>query len=184
MNDTVKLEHNFFTLLGQTQQFTVDRAALKKRFRTLQREYHPDRYAAKTPQEQRLAVQFSAHLNTAFATLDNPVKRATHILELSGVTIDHQNSTIKDPIFLMQQMETREAFDDARAENDLPALESLFNQVDAQFQACQQDFAALLDASQLLASADEKNARDTVGKMQFFEKLTDELTSLIRSLTQ
>jgi len=180
----VKLEHNFFTLLGQAQQFTVDRAALKKRFRTLQREYHPDRYAAKTPQEQRLAVQFSAHLNTAFSTLDNPVKRATHILELSGVTIDHQNSTIKDPIFLMQQMETREAFDDARAENDLPALESLFNQVDTQFQACQQDFAALLDASQLLASADEKNARDTVGKMQFFEKLTDELTSLIRSLTQ
>ena len=84
----------------------------------------------------------------------------------------------------MQQMETREAFDDARAENDLPALESLFNQVDTQFQACQQDFAALLDASQLLASADEKNARDTVGKMQFFEKLSDELTSLIRSLTQ
>lgn len=180
----MKLEHNFFTLLGQAQQFTVDRAALKKRFRTLQREYHPDRYAAKTPQEQRLAVQFSAHLNTAFSTLDNPVKRATHILELSGVTIDHQNSTIKDPIFLMQQMETREAFDDARAENDLPALESLFNQVDTQFQACQQDFAALLDASQLLASADEKNARDTVGKMQFFEKLSDELTSLIRSLTQ
>jgi hypothetical protein len=26
--------------------------------------------------------------------------------------------------------------------------------------------------------------RDTVGKMQFFEKLSDELTSLIRSLTQ
>ena len=180
----MKLEHNFFILLGQAQQFTVDRAALKNRFRTLQREYHPDRYAAKTPQEQRLAVQFSAHLNTAFTTLDNPVKRATHLLELSGVTIDHQNSTIKDPIFLMQQMETREAFDDARADNDLPALESLFNQVNTQFQACQQDFAALLDASQLLASADEKNARDTVGKMQFFEKLTDELTSLIRSLTQ
>ena len=180
----MKLEHNFFILLGQAQQFTVDRAALKKRFRTLQREYHPDRYAAKTPQEQRLAVQFSAHLNTAFTTLDNPVKRATHLLELSGVTIDHQNSTIKDPIFLMQQMETREAFDDARADNDLPALESLFNQVNTQFQACQQDFSALLNASQLLASADEKNARDTVGKMQFFEKLTDELTSLIRSLTQ
>ena len=184
----MKLEHNFFILLGQAQQFTVDRAALKKRFRTLQREYHPDRYAAKTPQEQRLAVQFSAHLNTAFTTLDNPVKRATHLLELSGVTIDHQNSTIKDPIFLMQQMETREAFDDARADNDLPALESLFNQVNTQFQACQQDFAALFtalfDASQLSASVDEKSVRDTVGKMQFFEKLTDELTSLIRSLTQ
>jgi hypothetical protein len=84
----------------------------------------------------------------------------------------------------MQQMETREAFDDARAENDLPALESLFNQVNAQFNACQQDFSILFDAAQLSASADEKNVRDTVGKMQFFEKLTDELTSLIRSLTQ
>ena len=61
---------------------------------------------------------------------------------------------------------------------------AMANQVNSQFQACQQDFAALFDASQLSASADEKNVRDTVGKMQFYEKLSDELTSLIRSLTQ
>ena len=180
----MKLEHNFFTLLGQAQQFTVDRAALKKRFRTLQREYHPDRHIAKTPQEQRLAVQFSAHLNTAFAVLDNPVKRATHLLELSGIEIDHQNSTIKDPTFLMQQMEIREDLDDARADNNLPALEVLFNQVSEQFQACQQDFSALVESNKLSTADNEKRVRDTVGKMQFYEKLSDELTSIIRSLTQ
>lgn len=180
----MKLEHNFFTLLGQAQQFTVDRAALKKRFRTLQREYHPDRQLAKTPQEQRLAVQFSAHLNTAFSVLDNPVKRATHLLELAGIDIDHQNSTIKDSAFLMQQMEIREDLDDARAESNLPALEALFNQVSGQFQACQQDFSALVESAKLSTADDEKNVRDTVGKMQFYEKLCDELTSIIRSLTQ
>lgn len=179
----MKLEHNFFTLLGQAQQFTVDRAALKKRFRTLQREYHPDRYAAKTSQEQRLAVQFSAHLNTAFSVLDNPVKRATHLLELAGVNIDHQNSTIKDPTFLMQQMEIREALDDARAASDLPALEVLLNKVSDQFQACQQGFSAQMEPSELSSPSDEKDLRDTVGKMQFYEKLCDELTSIIRSLS-
>ena len=180
----MKLEHNFFTLLGQAQQFTVDRAALKKRFRTLQREYHPDRQLAKTPQEQRLAVQFSAHLNTAFAVLDNPVKRAAHLLELAGIDIDHQNSTIKDPTFLMQQMAIREDLDDARAASDLSALEALFQQVSSQFQICQQDFSALVESIQLSTADDEKHLRDTVGKMQFYEKLCDELTSIIRSLTQ
>ena len=179
----MKLEQNFFTLLGQVQQFTVNRAALKKQFRHLQREYHPDRYIAKTPQEQRLAVQFSAHLNTAFAVLDNPVKRATHLLELSGVEIDHQNSTIKDPSFLMQQMEIRETLDDARAASDLPALEVLLNQVSDQFHACQQGFSAQMESTQLSSPSDEKDLRDTVGKMQFYEKLCDELTSIIRSLS-
>ena len=180
----MKLEHNFFILLGQDQHFTVDHAALKKRFRALQREYHPDRYITKTPQEQRLAVQFSAHLNTAFAVLDNPVKRAMHLLELCGVDIDHQNSTIKEPAFLMQQMEIREDLDDARADSNLPALEALFNQVNSQFQSCQQSFSQLFESTQLEATNNEQSLRDTVGKMQFYEKLCDELTSIIRSLTQ
>lgn len=181
----MNLEKNYFILLGQPQHFSVDNVVLKKRFRVLQRQYHPDRYAGATPQEQRLAVQFSAHLNTAFAVLNNPVLRAAHLLELAGITVDHQNSTIKDTGFLLEQMDIREAISDARAESNLPELKQLAARVDDSYTRCQQEFAQLIEAVSSLDSGSNLNAmalRDTVGKMQFYEKLSNELSSIINTL--
>lgn len=175
----MNLEKNYFTLLGQPQHFSVDNAALKKRFRVLQRQYHPDRHVGTTPQEHRLAVQFSAHLNTAFTVLDNPVKRAAHLLELAGVSVDYQNSTIKDTGFLIEQMDTREAISDARAATDLPALQQLSAGIHASYTYCQQEFARLIESTKDL---NETALRDTVGKMQFYEKLSDELASIVSAL--
>lgn len=174
----MNLEQNYFTLLGQPQQFSVDISALKKRFRALQRQYHPDRYVGKTPQDQRLAVQFSAHLNTAFTALGNPVQRALHMLELAGIAVDHQNSTIRDSGFLMEQMEIREALDDARAEANLTALQALASDIETRYLQCQQRFADDIEA----ASLDSNALRDSVGKMQFFQKLADELVGIISHL--
>lgn len=174
----MKLEQNYFTLLGQSQHFFIDAAAIKQRFRQLQRQYHPDRYAGKSPQEQRLAVQFSAHINTAYAVLDNPVRRAQHMLALKGIEVDHQNSTISDTGFLMAQMETREALDEARATNDRQALEQLLVQTQAQYQVSQKNFARLIDADAIENSA----LIDCVGKMQFYEKLTQEITTIVSGM--
>ena len=189
----MNLEQNFFTLLGQPQQYAIDKASLKKRFRVLQREYHPDRFVSKTPQEQRLAVQFSAHLNTAFSVLSDPVKRATHMLALANIHLDHQTTTIKDTTFLMQQMEIRESIADARADSDLTALHKLQATISDRYKSCQQQFVELfLPLSKSIASVGSikstdqelRALQDTVGKMQFYQKLLDELNSLLSSLSK
>lgn len=197
----MNLEQNFFTLLGQPQQYAIDKALLKKRFRVLQRAYHPDRFVAKTPQEQRLAVQFSAHLNTAFSVLNDPVKRASHMLELANIHLDHQTTTIKDTAFLMQQMDIRESIADARAESDLTALQKLLATISDRYESCQQQFVELfspvLESNEVVvdgienkvagldavASQDKVALQDAVGKMQFYQKLLDELNSVISSLS-
>jgi molecular chaperone HscB len=93
--------------------FPLDNAALAGRYRELQRQYHPDRFAHH-PEEQQKAVQWSAQLNTAYETLNSPVKRASYLLELADHPIS-LNTSIADTDFLMSQLELREQMDEAKA---------------------------------------------------------------------
>lgn len=183
----MNFEQNFFTLLQLPQQFAVDDAQLAASHRALQRQYHPDRYVNAVPQEQRLAVQFSAHLNTAMATLKNPVQRALHLLSLAGIDIDCQQRTIADGEFLLRQMAFRESLDAALADDDRGAMTQLVAEVAAQFDHCQtvfsQQFADVckrsIDLPVIDAADDFAALLDTVEKMQFFEKLHAEVQRML-----
>jgi len=181
----VKLDNNFFTLLGLPQRFDVDRKRLKQRLRELQRQYHPDRFARATPHEQRLAAQFSAQLNTAASVLGNPVQRALHLLELNGVQVDAQNHTETDSGFLLEQMELRDTLEDCRAQSDVAALQALAEQVTASYSSAQQDFATTSigqGEADRVAPDVVKNLRGLVSKMRFFEKLDQEVGDALKQL--
>ncbi len=172
----MKLEDNFFTLLGLPQQFEVDLKLLKKNSRDLQRKYHPDRYCNATPQEQRLAAQFSAQVNSAVSVLGNPVRRAVHLLELQGVELNAQNHTEKDTGFLMAQMELREALEEGRAARDRQTLEGLSESVALSYNEAQRAFALTQPKPGVGATAvkvDQQAIKALVSKMRFFEKLND-----------
>ena len=179
----MKLEKNFFKLFDLPQQFNTDAIAVKRRFRELQRNFHPDRYIGKSPQEQRLAVQLSAHINTALTTLTDPVLRAEHLLSLQGFEIDHQHSTIKDNAFLFQQMEFREAIEQASIEKDISALTVILTEVDDDFQACQRSFADQVTGLELHQSSSLGDSLcSEVGKMHFYQSLSHEINAIIHSL--
>lgn len=181
----MKLEHNFYTLMGLPQQFDVDTAELKKRARQLQRQYHPDRLSQATPQEQRLAAQFSAQVNTAVTVLGNPVKRALHLLELAQMQVDHQNHTVKDATFLMEQMKLREALEDAREANHAELLERLYLEVEEHYRASQKKFAVtdIGEGKAINGSAtDERVMLNLIAQMRFFEKLEQEIRDAIKAL--
>ena len=181
----VNIESNYFTLMGLPQRFEVDLKVLKKNSRELQRKYHPDRFCNATPQEQRLAAQFSAQINTAVSVLGNPVQRAMHLLALQGLVLDAQNYTEKDSAFLFEQMELRESLEESRDERDAKTLKALLSDVANSFRVAQQDFSAteigqgqtpdlpLLDSQALAA---------LVSKMRFFEKLNEEVSVALRAL--
>ncbi|MFX5957017.1 Fe-S protein assembly co-chaperone HscB, partial [Acinetobacter baumannii] len=79
---------------------------------------HPDRFAHAGDAERRVAMQWAAHANEAYRTLRQPLKRAIYLLSLRGIDIQAANNTAMAPDFLMQQMEWREALQDAIQQRD------------------------------------------------------------------
>ena len=118
----MNLQSNDFELFGVPMQFAQDRAQLDARWKELQREAHPDKFAAQGPAAQRLAMQWSVRINEAYQRLKDPLKRASYLCELHGAPINAENNTAMPAVFLMQQMEWREALEDAESIEDLDEI--------------------------------------------------------------
>ncbi len=122
----ITLGSDDFALFDVPVRFAQDRAALDRRWIELQREAHPDRFAAQDAAAQRLAMQWSVRINEAYQRLKDPLKRAAYLCELGGAPVNAENNTAMPADFLMQQMEWREALD---ATTSLVELEALHEQV-------------------------------------------------------
>jgi len=151
-----------FQLFAVTAAFAQDRAALDARWKELQREAHPDRFAAQGSAAQRIAMQWSVRINEAYQRLKDPVKRASYLCELNGAPIDAERNTAMPGAFLMQQMEWRESLDDA---HDLVSVEQLALQMQSARNAVLVQLAELLDVRQ-----DYKAAAEQVRALMFIER--------------
>ncbi len=115
---------SFFDLLGVTEQFEVDAAALERAYHERARDTHPDRFAD-APAAQRVAArQRSMTINDAYQTLRKPIPRAEYLLARRGVTIG-DNERVDDAEMLMTFLERREELAAARAAKNLDDLERL-----------------------------------------------------------
>jgi len=124
----MNLNDTDFELFAVPATFAQDRAALDARWKELQREAHPDRFAAQGAAAQRVAMQWSVRINEAYQRLKDPVRRASYLCELHGAAVNAENNTAMPSDFLMQQMEWREALDEVE---DIAALDRLQAEVDA-----------------------------------------------------
>jgi molecular chaperone HscB len=119
---TVKLDDTDFDLFGLPPRHALDRAALDARWRQLQAEVHPDRFASDGAAAQRVAMQWAVRVNEAYQRLKDPMRRAAYLCSLRGVPVDAERNTAMPAAFLVQQMEWREALADAHT---LDAVERL-----------------------------------------------------------
>ena len=117
---------NAFELFDFEPALELNRSELDRRFEHLRTHFHPDRYAQASALERRIAVQRAADINAAHATLANPLSRAQHYFELRGITLN-EAQTLQDAGFLMQQMELREALEEARDDQARHALNQQVN---------------------------------------------------------
>lgn len=118
----MNLQSTDFTLFGIPEQFAQDRATLDTRWKELQREAHPDKFAAQGAAAQRVAMQWSVRINEAYQRLKDPVQRAAYLCELNGAPIHAESNTAMPTAFLMQQMELREALDEASTVENLDEI--------------------------------------------------------------
>ena len=159
---SVQLAASDFDLFHVPAQFAQDRAQLDARWKDLQREAHPDKFASQGTAAQRVAMQWSVRINEAYQRLKDPMRRAAYLCELGGAPIQAENNTAMPAAFLMQHMEWREAMDDA---TELSALEALLGDVQQAHKSALQQCEQLIDTAHDLPAAAQQ-----VRGLMFIEK--------------
>ena len=170
---SAQLAVNDFELFGVPVQFAQDRAQLDARWKDLQREAHPDKFASQGTAAQRVAMQWSVRINEAYQRLKAPMRRAAYLCELGGAPIQAENNTAMPAAFLMQQMEWREAMDEA---SDVAALEDLFDDVQQAHKVALQQCAQLIDTAHDLSAAAQQ-----VRGLMFIEKFLHDIEARIEA---
>ncbi len=164
---------NYFALYNLPQQFDVDVAKLNHTYQALAQATHPDKFATASGSQKLMAVQKNAQVNDGYQVLKQPLLRAEHLLELRGITLNHEQKTMQDSAFLMQQMEWRERLECVAAQPDpLQELMALDDEILTHIKHQLASLQSNLDMQQ--SEADVKSA-DDVRKLKFLYKLRDEI---------
>ncbi|MDP3410824.1 Fe-S protein assembly co-chaperone HscB, partial [Bosea sp. (in: a-proteobacteria)] len=146
-------------------------------YREMQNTVHPDRFAAQPDAEQRVAMQWATQANEAYQTLKHPVSRGVYLLKLQGIDAFDASNTKMAPAFLMQQMEWREAIDEARAGNSTEALDALTDDLRSAHRRIEALLAELIDTAHDYAAACE-----AVRQLRFMDKLIAEVGDVYEEL--
>ena len=163
----MNLQSTDFELFAVPARFAQDRAQLDARWKELQREVHPDRFAAQGAAAQRVAMQWSARINEAYQRLKDPQRRAAYLCELNGAPIEAENNTAMPPEFLMQQMELRERLDDAHTAEAL-------DEISAESRQLARDLLQKIE-QQLDGQQDWPGAAQSVRALMFLDKLAADI---------
>ncbi len=172
----MNLQSTDFELFGMPAQFALERAALDARWKELQREAHPDRFAAQGAAAQRVAMQWSVRINEAYQRLKDPLRRASYLCELNGVPIQAENNTAMPGDFLMLQMQWREALDEAESPE---AFEEIAAMADAYASTTRSSIEQLLDTDKNF-----KAAAQQVRSLMFVERFVHEVEARMDRLEQ
>ena len=166
-----------FELFDLPQSYALDRDKLDAAYRELQNTVHPDRFAAQPEAEQRVAMQWATQVNEAYQTLRHAVNRGVYLLKLHGIDAFDASNTRMAPAFLMQQMEWREAIEDARAGKRMAVLDALTDDLRAAHRRIEAQLAELIDMAH-----DYEAASEAVRQLRFMDKLIAEIGDVYEEL--
>jgi molecular chaperone HscB len=167
--DSEILRQDFFSLFGLPRQQALDADKLELLYRDIQTRVHPDKHAHLADSDKRLAMQWATHVNEAYQTLKDPLKRARYLLQLAGHDVRLETNTAMPAEFLMAQMELRESVAEAKDAGDAETLDALHRQLKKESRA---EYALLQET--LDAGAHER-AGALVRQLMFQEKLLQEI---------
>ncbi|MDP1967369.1 MAG: Fe-S protein assembly co-chaperone HscB [Reyranella sp.] len=143
----------------------LDGAALDRAYFTAQRQWHPDRFVGRPPEERAKASTEAAGLNDAYRTLKDPLSRAVYLAGLKGVELPGDGKTIDDPDLLMEAMEAREALQEAATPEAVDALAA---------QARQDLQRALAGLDSLFLHDDRAAIRKALLRLRYLDKFAEE----------
>lgn len=178
MNNT-----NFFDLFQLPQSFDLSAEQLQvidKKYQQIQKEVHPDRFVTESEAVKLSALQKSATANEAVKTLKNKLLRAKYILKINDYDISDENSrsaNVMSPEFLMEQLDWREAVNDAYNAKNIEDLEQNLQKLQQQQQKHFQK------VSELFAEKNFSVAKNEVICLMFLDKLEREINEFLDILS-
>jgi molecular chaperone HscB len=164
-----------FARLGLPAALDLDVQALDRAYFAGQRKWHPDRFAARPPEERARASAEAAALNDAYRTLKDPLSRAVYLAALEGVELPGDGKTIDDPELLMEAMEAREALHEAESGEAVDAL-AVKAQADMR-----QELASL---GGLFLANDKAAIRKALLRLRYLDKFAEEARARRTNLEQ
>ncbi len=162
--------NNYFQLFELPRSMQVDEDLLDKRYKLLQRKYHPDRFSNGSQAEKRWSMQAASLLNQAKTTLADPLLRATYLLTLEGIDLNSEIDTHMSNEFLVAQMQLREELEKVSiAPDPFAEIEKLSIQIKTEIKNIQSGF------ENAIISGDTDKSRSKVREWQFLKRINNEL---------
>jgi molecular chaperone HscB len=113
-------------------------------------------------------------VNEAYQRLKDPLRRAALICELEGRPIGAENNTAMPRAFLVEQLEWREALEDAQGD---AALQALADRVAAARRAALERIGRALDEER-----DAGSAAEQVRSLMFIERFAADVEARLEAL--
>ncbi|HSW49489.1 MAG TPA: Fe-S protein assembly co-chaperone HscB, partial [Bryobacteraceae bacterium] len=117
---------DYYRFFGLDRRLSIDAGGLQKRYYSLSRLVHPDRFQNGTPNERRFSLDAAAILNDAYRTLRDPVARAEYVLKEEGIEAADRKSKRVPPELIEEVFEVKMSLEEWRGGDHSvrPALES------------------------------------------------------------
>jgi molecular chaperone HscB len=163
----MNLSSDDFSLFGLPERYRLDRADLDARWKRLAAQVHPDRHIGQGAATQAQAMQWALRVNEAYGRLRDPLRRAAYLCERRGSPIEAESNTRMCTAFLMEQMQWREALDEAE---DADAIEALRRAVVARQAGLFETVARSLDDE-----ADAMRAAEAVRSLMFVARFLQDI---------
>ena len=164
---TCELTDDDFALFELAPRFAQDRTAIDARWKAMQTQVHPDRFAAEGAPAQQRAMQWATRVNEAYQRLKDPLARAAYLCQLNGHDVHAAPQPPMPIAFLMQQMELREAL---QASHSAQCIEALGDKVAAHRLALQDQLGVQIDDR-----ADWPAAATLVRALMFVTRLAQDI---------
>ncbi|MEW6164632.1 MAG: Fe-S protein assembly co-chaperone HscB [Pseudomonadota bacterium] len=174
--DLETVRQDYFSLFGLPRAQGLDADRLEALYRDIQARVHPDKHAHLSDSDKRMAMQWATHVNEAYQTLKDPLRRARYLLQLAGHDVGLESNTAMPAEFLMAQMELRETVAGARDAGDADALDDLHRRLREEIGG---EYARL---QQALDANEPARAGALVRQLMFQEKLIQEIDDALAML--
>lgn len=152
-----------FSLFRLDERFTLDEDRLKLVYQTLMRKVHPDQFAGRSAQEQRVAAQWATRIEESYETLRDPVKRAALLCEKAGVSVEAETNTSMSMDFLIHQLRLRESLETAQDEE---ARTAVLESAKAEQDELLSNLSRAIDEDK-----DWKRAADLTRRLMFYRRM-------------
>lgn len=162
---------NYFELFQLSPSFVLDPMVLNQAYRTLQAQYHPDRFVGDDSVNAQTVLQKSADINEAYQVLKSDVRRAEHLLKLQGIDVETER-TVSDPELLMQQLMHREQLQEIADAQDESALEVFSHSILQQYQD------VVVQIQNAFEQQQWHQAADLATELKFLSRLQQQISDL------